>query len=105
MDESYYSQIVLRIFLALIAGMVIGFDSWKNSRNASIRIYGVVSVSACMIIMLINFATSEHPEAFSRVLAGLITGLGFLVAALLCVPLILINYLVLQRLLQFGLAL
>ena len=78
MDESYYSQIVLRIFLALIAGMVIGFDSWKNSRNASIRIYGVVSVSACMIIMLINFATSEHPEAFSRVLAGLITGLGFL---------------------------
>ena len=78
MDESYYSQIVLRIFLALIAGMVIGFDSWKNSRNASIRIYGVVSVSACMIIMLINLETSEHPEAFSRVLAGLITGLGFL---------------------------
>ena len=78
MEESYYSQIVLRIFLALIAGMVIGFDSWKNSRNASIRIYGVVSVSACMIIMLINLETSEHPEAFSRVLAGLITGFGFL---------------------------
>ena len=78
MVESHYLQIILRIFLALIAGMIIGFDSWKNNRNASIRIYGVVSVTACMIIMLINLETTEHPEAFSRVLAGLITGLGFL---------------------------
>ncbi len=64
-------------FLALVAGMSDWFDSWKNSRNAN-QIYGVVSVSACMIFMLINLVTSEHPEAFSRVLAGLITGLGFL---------------------------
>ena len=50
MHESYYSQIVLRIFLALIAGMVTGFDSWKNSRNASIRIFGVVSVFVVFVV-------------------------------------------------------
>jgi|GEM_PF-6856931 len=38
LDESYYSQIVLRIFLAFIAGMIIGFDSWKNSLNVSIGV-------------------------------------------------------------------
>ena len=78
MFETYHTQIILKIVLALLAGMIVGFDSWKNNRNASIRIYGVVSVTACMTIMLINFETAKHPEAFSRVLAGLITGLGFL---------------------------
>ena len=70
-------QIVLRIMLALIAGLVIGFDSWRHQRNASIRTYCVVVVTATMTMMLMDSVSLNHPDGFSRVLAGMITGLGF----------------------------
>ncbi|MDG1249617.1 MAG: MgtC/SapB family protein [Gammaproteobacteria bacterium] len=71
-------QILLRLSLAMVVGMLIGIDSWYNRRNASIRIYCVVAVTSAMTMMLIANQTGNHPEAFSRVLAGLITGFGFL---------------------------
>ena len=71
-------QILLRLALAIIVGLLVGFDSWYKRRNASIRIYCVVAVTSAMTMMLIANQTGNHPEAFSRVLAGLITGFGFL---------------------------
>lgn len=70
-------QVVLRITLALIAGLIIGFDSWRHQRNAGIRTYCVVVVTSTMTMMLMNSISLNHPDAFSRVLAGMITGLGF----------------------------
>jgi putative Mg2+ transporter-C (MgtC) family protein len=71
-------QILLRLSLAMVVGLLIGIDSWYNRRNASVRIYCVVAVTSTMTMMLISNQTGNHPEAFSRVLAGLITGFGFL---------------------------
>lgn len=71
-------QILLRLSLAIVIGMLIGIDSWWNRRNANIRIYCVVAVTSAMTMMLITNQTADHPEAFSRVLSGLITGFGFL---------------------------
>ena len=70
-------QVILRITLALIAGLIIGFDSWRHQRNAGIRTYCVVVVTSTMTMMLMNSISLNHPDAFSRVLAGMITGLGF----------------------------
>jgi putative Mg2+ transporter-C (MgtC) family protein len=71
-------QILLRLALAIIVGLLVGFDSWYRRRNASIRIYCVVAVTSTMTMMLISNEAGSHPDAFSRVLAGLITGFGFL---------------------------
>jgi len=69
-------EIIIRIALALIAGLIIGFDSWRHQRNAGIRTYCVVVVTSTMTMMLMNSISFNHPDAFSRVLAGMITGLG-----------------------------
>ena len=71
-------QILVRLSLAIVVGLLIEIDSWYNRRNASVRIYCVVAVTSAMTTMLITNQTGDHPEAFSRVLAGLITGFGFL---------------------------
>ena len=76
-DTLTLEQIILRIALALIAGLIIGFDSWRHQRNAGIRTYCVVVVTSTMTMMLMNSISLNHPDAFSRVLAGMITGLGF----------------------------
>ena len=76
-DTLALEQIILRIALALIAGLIIGFDSWRHQRNAGIRTYCVVVVTSTMTMMLMNSISLNHPDAFSRVLAGMITGLGF----------------------------
>ena len=70
-------EIIIRIALALIAGLIIGFDSWRHQRNAGIRTYCVVVVTSTMTMMLMNSISFNHPDAFSRVLAVMITGLGF----------------------------
>jgi len=31
-------EIIIRIALALIAGLIIGFDSWRHQRNAGINL-------------------------------------------------------------------
>ena len=70
-------EIIIRIALALIAGLIIGFDSWRHQRNAGIRTYCVVVVTSTMTMMLMNSISFNHQDAFSRVLSGMITGLGF----------------------------
>ncbi|MEN9724939.1 MAG: hypothetical protein RLZZ98_448 [Pseudomonadota bacterium] len=78
-DQLNELEIIVRVFFALIAGLIIGFDSWRHQRNAGIRTYCVVVVTATMtmMLMLMNSVSPNHPDAFSRVLAGMITGLGF----------------------------
>jgi putative Mg2+ transporter-C (MgtC) family protein len=77
LDQIDRYEIVLRILFALVAGLIIGFDSWRHQRNAGIRTYCVVVVTSTMTMMLMNSVSLNHPDAFSRVLAGMITGLGF----------------------------
>lgn len=77
LDQIDRYEVVLRILFALVAGLIIGFDSWRHQRNAGIRTYCVVVVTSTMTMMLMNSVSLNHPDAFSRVLAGMITGLGF----------------------------
>jgi hypothetical protein len=37
LDQIDRYEIVLRILFALVAGLIIGFDSWRHQRNAGIR--------------------------------------------------------------------
>ena len=49
--ELTYSAIVLRIFLAILLGGVIGMERGMKNRPAGLRTYMLVCLGACMVML------------------------------------------------------
>lgn len=75
----------LQIILALFLGLVLGIERLIAGRVAGPRTYGLVSVGACLLTLLSQYA-SEHyaaPIDPMHVLAAIVTGVGFIGAGLI----------------------
>lgn len=72
-------QLLLRLGVALLVGGVIGIDRELKDKPAGLRTNMLVSLGSALFVMIpIQLAIAqEHIEAFSRVLQGIITGVGF----------------------------
>lgn len=78
-----YSDMVLRLTLAMLTGIVLGLNRWLHHKSAGMRTHTLVAVGAATAVMaLANMGTTDV-QALSRVLQGLITGLGFLGAGVI----------------------
>ena len=80
-------SVVIRIFLAVIIGGLIGLERGLKNRPAGLRTYMVVCVGAC-IIMLTNqyvFQGTEESGDPVRMGAQVISGIGFLGAGTIIV--------------------
>jgi putative Mg2+ transporter-C (MgtC) family protein len=74
-----WQQIALRLGMALIAGAIIGLDRELKDKPAGLRTHMLVSLGSALFVLVpiqLNIA-QESVEAFSRVLQGIITGVGF----------------------------
>jgi len=78
-----YGSIVLRLVLALIVGTVLGLNRWLHHKSAGIRTHSLVAIGSATAIMLISDFVQDDAQSVSRVLQGLITGLGFLGAGVI----------------------
>ena len=78
-----YGTIILRLALALIVGAVLGLNRWLHHKSAGIRTHSLVSIGSATAIMLISNFVKDDAQSVSRVLQGLITGLGFLGAGVI----------------------
>jgi putative Mg2+ transporter-C (MgtC) family protein len=73
------SEIITRVGLALLAGLLVGLDRESHGRTAGLRTTILVSVSACLAMIL-----SQHMKWIAgtgdpaRLAAGVLTGMGFL---------------------------
>ena len=76
----------LNLLLALILGVIIGYERTYNGRAAGMRTFGLVAMASCALIL-----TFAHPEQWfngraidvpesdpTRVIQGIVTGIGFL---------------------------
>ena len=66
-------HIALALFLALPLGV-----HRERAERLGLRTIPLVSVAACGFILIGHSLIGDHPDAFSRLLSGLITGVGFL---------------------------
>lgn len=68
---------ILRMGLAVLCGMAVGLNrahhSGTNHPNR-LRVHGLVALSACLMVL----AAGDHPDARSRIIQGVATGVGFL---------------------------
>ncbi|OGO76088.1 MAG: magnesium transporter MgtC [Chromatiales bacterium RIFOXYA1_FULL_46_5] len=65
------------LLFAFILALPIGWDREKNERTAGLRTFPLVAVAACGY-MLVGLEVLSSTDAESRVMEGIITGIGFI---------------------------
>ena len=82
--------ICLNVFGALLLGIVVGYERTWSGRAAGMRTYGFVCMAAAALIVVVGHPASwygGHPGAGggdpTRVIQGIVTGVGFLGAGVI----------------------
>ena len=78
-----YETVAIRLGLALIVGAILGLNRWLHHKSAGIRTHALVSIGSATAVLLIGDFVQGDAQSVSRVLQGLITGLGFLGAGVI----------------------
>lgn len=77
-----YLDILMRLAASVLVGGVIGLDRNLHGKPTGIRTLGLVSLGACALTLacadFLDDNGQSDPAAASRVIQGLITGIGFL---------------------------
>ena len=76
MDSLGYLDVLLRLGAAVIAGAVIGLDREVRNKPAGLRTMALVSLGSAVFI--VTTAGAATVDSSSRVIQGIITGVGFL---------------------------
>jgi putative Mg2+ transporter-C (MgtC) family protein len=82
-----YSEIIFRLVSAVLVGCVIGLDRNLHGKPTGIKTLGLVALGSSLVTMAsMDFALAQgayDPSAVSRVIQGIITGIGFLGAGVI----------------------
>ncbi|WP_052003250.1 MgtC/SapB family protein [Microvirga sp. BSC39] len=82
LNEEYGDQveISLRLCVATIAGMIVGINRDIHNKPIGMRTLGLVSLGSALVILAGSVYEGLHfsQDAVSRVVQGILTGLGFL---------------------------
>lgn len=82
MDIRVELFIVLKLIVSFLLGAFIGLDREKHGRDAGIRTYAAVCVGATLYTAIANHLVNDVAAA-SRVIANIVTGIGFLGAGII----------------------
>jgi putative Mg2+ transporter-C (MgtC) family protein len=76
-ETSYLWRVALRLVIAAVLGGLIGWQRERIGKPAGIRTHMLVALGACLFT-LVPLEAGMHTADFSRVIQGLVTGIGFL---------------------------
>ena len=76
-DIEQTTRVILRLMLAALLGGLLGWQREVHGKAAGIRTHMLVSMGAALIVMVAQQAGGDAAD-LSRVLQGLIAGVGFL---------------------------
>jgi len=78
-DPSQATRVVLRLFLAAMLGGVLGLEREQSGQAAGVRTHMLVAVGAALFVLTPQLGGAGD-DAMSRVIQGIVAGLGFLCA-------------------------
>jgi putative Mg2+ transporter-C (MgtC) family protein len=79
-----WTDAVLRLFAATLAGVAIGLDRDLRGKPTGVRTMGIVALGSATIVLASQYpAQIADLDASSRVMQGIITGIGFLGAGVI----------------------
>lgn len=67
----------LKLALAYALAFPIGWDREREERSAGVRTFPIVAVASCGLALVGTSIPGATPDGHSRILQGLITGIGF----------------------------
>jgi len=82
MDIKLELIIVAKFLASFLLGAFIGYDREKHSKDAGIRTYAAVCIGATLFTSIAEHIAND-PAAVSRIIANIITGVGFLGAGII----------------------
>lgn len=75
-DSRQFAIIVIRLLGAAVLGAVIGFEREHAGKKAGLRTHMLVASGTCVFV-LGGLGNGMGQDAMSRVIQGIITGIGF----------------------------
>jgi putative Mg2+ transporter-C (MgtC) family protein len=75
-------EFTLRLFTALVAGMLIGFERQWQHKAAGLRTNTLVSAGAALFVLLSINLTQQQGDV-TRIIGQVVTGIGFLGAGII----------------------
>jgi putative Mg2+ transporter-C (MgtC) family protein len=80
-----FGEAVLRLGAATLAGGIIGLNRDLHGKSAGVRTHALVGLGSAVATLVASSAFGERPDpaAASRVIQGIITGIGFLGAGVI----------------------
>jgi putative Mg2+ transporter-C (MgtC) family protein len=75
MTSLTYAEVFLRLAAAVGAGALIGLDRELRHKPAGLRTLALVSLGSALFVLQ---TVQTTPDAVSRVIQGIVTGVGFL---------------------------
>jgi putative Mg2+ transporter-C (MgtC) family protein len=70
-------RIVVRLLMAAVLGAVLGFEREHKGKSAGVRTHMLVSLGAALFVLAPSMAGADE-QALSRVIQGIVAGIGFL---------------------------
>lgn len=75
---------VLSLLFAFLGGLTIGVERSLRGRQAGLRTYALIALASAAPVVVLTGFTDGHPsDALSRVIQGVLAGVGFLGAGLI----------------------
>ena len=72
-----FASLTIRLLFAVVLGAVVGFQREYSGKTAGLRTHMLVSLGAALFVIAVVESGMDN-DAVSRVLQGLVTGIGFL---------------------------
>jgi len=77
------TDVATRFALAVLAGAVLGINRELHRKPAGLRTHALVSLGSALAVVLVLSVSGEAPDALSRVVQGILTGIGFIGAGVI----------------------
>lgn len=78
-DAEQVTQVVVRLVVAAFLGGILGLQRERQGKPAGVRTHMLVAASSALIVV-VSLQSGMDDEALSRVLQGLLAGVGFVCA-------------------------
>lgn len=76
-------DIVIRLTTALACGTIIGLNRDFHGKPAGFRTFGLVGLGSALVVLTMHQISDSGADAVSRVIQGVLTGIGFLGAGVI----------------------
>ncbi len=76
-DAAHLTRVTIRLLIAAILGGILGFEREHKGKAAGVRTHMLVAMGAALFVLVPSLAGADD-AALSRVVQGIVAGIGFL---------------------------